>query len=95
MTATVHAEETTLSELLSKLKQGDTILITSGNSKTPVAKIEAVAPPHHDVLKRFGWLAHLNLDIPDSAFFDPLPEEELKMWYEGDPDDPINTGKPR
>jgi hypothetical protein len=24
------------------------------------------------------------------AFFDPLPEEELRLWEEGHPDDPLN-----
>ncbi len=95
MTATIHAEDTTLAELLSKLQQGDVILITNGDTNTPVAKIEAVPPAPVTVTRRFGWLAHLNLDIPDSAFFDPLPEEELRMWNEGDPDDPIYTGRPR
>jgi antitoxin (DNA-binding transcriptional repressor) of toxin-antitoxin stability system len=95
MTATIHAEDTTLAELLSKLQQGDTILITNGDANTPVAKMEAVSPVPEIVQRRFGWLAHLNLDIPDSAFFDPLPEDELRLWEEGDPDDPLYTGKPR
>lgn len=27
-------------------------------------------------------------DLPDSFFFDPLPEEELKLW-EGTDEDPV------
>jgi hypothetical protein len=26
-------------------------------------------------------------DIPDAFFFDPLPEEELKLWEGGDDED--------
>ena len=94
MTATIDAAEITLAELLDKLQSGDTFIITNGEAKTPVAKIEAIPPPNPNP-QRLGALAHLNLHIPDSFFFDPLPDDELRMWEEGDADDPIYTGKPR
>jgi antitoxin (DNA-binding transcriptional repressor) of toxin-antitoxin stability system len=94
MTAIIDAADITLAELLDKLQIGDTFLITNGAAKTPVARIEALPPPNPNP-KRLGALEHLNLTIPDSFFFDPLPEEELRMWEEGDPDDPLYTGKPR
>jgi len=46
-------------------------------------------------VRGFGLLAHLPA-VPDEAFFDPLPEEELQAW-EGDasPDEPArDRGKP-
>jgi hypothetical protein len=41
-------------------------------------------------VRGFGLLAHLPA-IPDEAFFDPLPEEELQPW-EGEPSP--DPGKP-
>jgi prevent-host-death family protein len=55
----------------------------------PVAKVV----PEKENSKRvrgFGLLAHLPA-IPDEAFFDPLPEEELQAW-EGEPSP--DPGKP-
>lgn len=80
MTSTIDAEETTLLELLEKLKSGDSVIITSGTEKTPVATLEAI-PELPKNPQRLGFLEHLNLPpIPDSAFFDPLPENELRLW---------------
>jgi hypothetical protein len=33
--------------------------------------------------RRFGALKD-KLSLPDAFFFDPLPEEELKLWEGGD-----------
>ena len=79
MTLTVDAAETTLSELLLKVQAGDIVIITSGDQKIPVAKLEAIALPVQNPM-RIGFLKDLNLNIPDSFFFDPLPEEELQAW---------------
>lgn len=91
MTATIFEAKTKLSELVKRAQAGETVIITSGREKTPVARLEAIAPVKH---QRLGFLEHLKIQIPDS-FFDPLPEEELRMWNEGDPDDPLYTGKAR
>lgn len=80
MTSTIDAEETTLSELLEVLKSGDSIIITSGPEKTPVATLARISEIPKNP-KRLGFLEHLHLPpIPDSAFFDSLPEEELALW---------------
>ncbi len=68
--------KTKLSELVKKAQQGEEVVITSGREKKPVARIEAINP---EVPKRLGFMEHLGITIPDS-FWDPLPEEELKMW---------------
>ncbi len=82
MTSIVDASETTLPELLKSLQLGDTVILTSGEGKTPVAKVEAIAPQKGKP-QRLGALAHLGIHIPDS-FFDPLPEEELRAWEGGE-----------
>lgn len=82
MTATIDVDQTTLSEILLQIKSGDTIILTQGEEKLPVARIEAV-PPTVKNPKRLGALEHLHLHIPDSFFSDPLAEEELRAWEGG------------
>lgn len=91
ISATIFQAKTNLSELLKQVQAGETVIITSGREKTPVARLEAVTPKKP---QRLGLLEHLNIQIPDSAW-DPLPEEELRLWNEGDDNDPLYTGKPR
>lgn len=81
-TATIFEAKTKLSELVKKAQNGEEVIITSGRAKTPVARLEAVQPKPK---KRLGLLEHLNVDIPDSFFFDPLPEEELALWEGREP----------
>jgi antitoxin (DNA-binding transcriptional repressor) of toxin-antitoxin stability system len=82
--------KTKLSELVRKAQAGETVIITSGRDKTPVAELKAIAPVKP---QRIGFLKHLDLPpIPDSVWFDPLPEDELRLWEEGEPDDPCYAG---
>jgi prevent-host-death family protein len=76
VTATMFEAKTKLSELVKKAQQGEEVVITSGREKKPVARIQAINP---QIPKRLGFMEHLGIAIPDS-FWDPLPEEELKMW---------------
>ncbi len=76
ITATIYEAKTNLSELIKKAQKGETIIITSGRDKTPVAKIEAVHPVGK---KRLGALLTPGFVLSDS-FFEPLPDEELRRW---------------
>jgi prevent-host-death family protein len=76
ITATIYEAKTKLSELIKKAQKGETIIITSGRDKTPVAKIEAVHPVGK---KRLGALLTPKFVLNDS-FFEPLPEDELRRW---------------
>jgi antitoxin (DNA-binding transcriptional repressor) of toxin-antitoxin stability system len=89
-TATIFEAKTNLSDLIKKAQAGEKVVITTGREKTPVAELTPIPVKKP---QRLGFLKHLNLDIPDSAFFDPLPEEELRLWNEGDPDDILYTGQ--
>lgn len=80
-TATIYETKTHLSELLEKVKAGETVVITSGREKTPVARLEPMEPKK---FKRLGVAYDPNFGMPES-FWDPLPEEELRLW-EGDGD---------
>lgn len=76
ITATIYDAKTNLSELLKKALKGETIVITSGREKTPVAKIEAIHPSKK---KRLGALRTPGFKLT-SAFFEPLPDDELRHW---------------
>ncbi len=68
-TATIFEAKTRLSELVKKAQQGETVIITSGREKTPVAKLVPIEP---FVPKRLGILENPNFELPES-FWDPLP----------------------
>ncbi len=74
--ATIFEAKTNLSELLKRAQHGETVIITSGRGKTPVESLEAIHPVGK---KRLGALLTPEFVLTE-AFFEPLPEEELKLW---------------
>jgi antitoxin (DNA-binding transcriptional repressor) of toxin-antitoxin stability system len=83
-TATIFEAKTNLSELIKRAQAGEKVIITSGREKTPVAEI---SPLGVQKPQRLGFLTHLNLpDIPDSVWFDPIPDEWTgELDVPGDP----------
>lgn len=80
MTVTMFEAKTRLSELVQKAQAGEEIIITSGREKTPVARIEPLEKRKGVTL---GALCNPNFKVsPD--FWDPLPEEELRLWEGGE-----------
>ena len=75
---TVHAAKTHLSKLIERACAGEEIVIARGN--TPVVRLVPVQQPAPK--RKFGTLKGL-FEVPDS-FFDPLPDDELKLWEGGD-----------
>jgi len=80
-TVTIHKAKTQLSKLIARAEAGEEIIIARG--KEPVARLAPIAAGKQR--PRFGVLKG-KLKIPDSFFFDPLPEDELKLWEGGDED---------
>jgi antitoxin (DNA-binding transcriptional repressor) of toxin-antitoxin stability system len=76
ITASIFEAKTNLSDLVKKAQKGEIVIITSGRDKTPVARLEAIHPV---AKKRLGVLETPGFVLTD-AFFDPLPEEELRLW---------------
>ena len=72
---TIHKAKTELSKLLKRVEAGEEIIIARGGKQ--VAKLVPAQPLKS---RGLGALKHLNLQIPDSAFFDPLPDDELAAW---------------
>ena len=79
VTATLFEAKTNLSKLVKLAQKGEVIIITSGRDKTPVAKLESVQPV---AKKRLGACETPGFVMPES-FFEPLPEEELRLWVGG------------
>ena len=77
--ATIFEAKTKLSELIKKAEKGDTIVITSGRNKKPVAKLSPIEPFKP---KRLGVCYNPNFVLP-ADFFDPPTEEELTEWESG------------
>lgn len=77
-TITIHEAKTNLSKLIARAEAGEEIIIARG--RQPVAKLV----PLEAAKKKptFGALKG-QFSIPDSFFFDPLPEEELVLWEGG------------
>ncbi len=76
-TVNVHEAKTQLSRLLAQVEAGEEVIIAR-NGK-PVARLVSCRPKGKP---QFGSNPEL-LAIPDSFFFDPLPEEELRLWEGG------------
>jgi prevent-host-death family protein len=71
---TIHVAKTTLSQLIARVEAGEEIVIARG--KEPVARLVPVrrATPR----RRFG--AMRGKARVGAAFFEPLPEDELRRW---------------
>ena len=81
----VHEAKTHLSRLLERAHAGEEIVLAkAGKPYARLVPLKTVDKPRRQPGLLKGW------DIPDSAFFDPLPDEELKLWNEGSPTDPLN-----
>ncbi len=76
ITASIFEAKTNLSDLVKKAQKGEVVIITSGRDKTPVARLEAIQPV---AKKRLGALETPGFILTDK-FFEPLPEEELRLW---------------
>ncbi len=79
ISASIFEAKTNLSNLVKQAHKGEVVTITSGRGKTPVARLEAIRPV---AKKRLGALETPGFVLSE-RFFEPLPEEELKLWDGG------------
>ncbi len=83
---TIHEAKTHLSRLLAQVEAGEEVVIARGRQE--IAKIVPLSPKKKSK-RELGWLAHAiapGKDPLEDGFWDPLPEEELKLW-EGENED--------
>ena len=81
---TVHEAKTNLSRLIPRAEAGEEIVIARGMD--PVVRLQLVTPKAEP--RKPGRLMGIP-PLPDSFFFDPLPEDELRLW-EGHGPDPMD-----
>lgn len=79
ITASIYEAKTNLSSLVKQAQKGEVVTITSGRKRTPVARLEAIRPV---AKKRLGALETPGFVLAEQ-FFEPLPEEELRLWNGG------------
>jgi len=79
ITATIFEAKTNLSHFVRQSQKGEVVIITSGRDRTPVARLEAIQPV---AKKRLGALETPGFVLSEQ-FFEPLPEEELRLWDGG------------
>ena len=76
-TVTIHKAKTELSKLIERVERGEEVIIARG--RTPVVRLVPYAPEQpkrgFGSMKGKVWL--------DESFWEPLPEEELKLWEGG------------
>ncbi len=82
MEYSVHEAKTHFSKILAAVAQGEEVIITSGRTKKRIAKVTRVEQPSRSP---FGFAKDLLPNPLPPEFFDPLPEDELRLWNgEGD-----------
>lgn len=81
----VHDAKTHFSKLLERAHAGEEIVLAKAGK--PYAKLVPLTSEKPQ--RQPGRLKGLITD----AFFEPLPPEELKLWEEGWPGDPLSEGK--
>ena len=77
MLVTVHAAKTNLSKLIDAALAGEEVIIAKG--KNPVVKIVPIPKRRFKIGVLEGQLVG---EGPD--FFEPMSEEELKLWEGGE-----------
>ena len=73
-TVTIHAAKTQLSKLIARVEAGEEVIIARRDK--PVARLVPIEPTKPK--RQFGSMKGKVWVGPE--FFDPLPEEELRLW---------------
>ena len=82
MEYSVHQAKTQFSKLLAAAAQGEEVIITSGKARKRIARLSRVEEPKKSP---FGFAKDILPSALPAEFWDPLPEEELRLWNgEGD-----------
>ena len=76
-TFNVHDAKTHLSRLIDRAHAGEEIILAKAGK--PYAKLVPIGPAPSGPKRKPGGLA-VTGEIPDSVWFDPLPEDELERW---------------
>lgn len=82
MEATMHEAKTNLSKLVARALAGEEIILTSGKSRTAVARIVPMVPVEQPEMKERPIGLFAAEMGPDSGYdwSEPMSEEELALW---------------
>jgi prevent-host-death family protein len=81
---TIHKAKTELSKLVQRAVEGEEIIIARGSE--PLVLLAPLAAPGGRVARKRrqpGSMKHLLRAIPDHIWFEPMPEDELRLWEGG------------
>jgi antitoxin (DNA-binding transcriptional repressor) of toxin-antitoxin stability system len=88
ITVNIRQAKRRLSKLIAKAEAGEEVLILRGTK--PVVQLRAVSSKRFKLTfgmwsekmkaRRVPGMLKGKVSIPDEFFFDPLPEEELRLW---------------
>jgi prevent-host-death family protein len=67
-----------LADLIRRVRAGEEIIIV--NDKQPLAKLIGIGASTSSEPRKPGALKG-RLNLPDSFFFEQLPEDELELWW--------------
>ncbi len=100
MQATMHEAKTNLSKLVARARAGEEVILTSGKSHAPIARIVPIDVHETPTLKERPIGLFASEMGPDSSYdwSEPTSEEELALWdapiistwknNDGDPKEP-------
>ena len=74
--ATIFEAKTNLSDLIQRALRGEEVQITSGRERKPVVRLVPIEPV--PASRRLGFMKGQGSFDPE--FWDPLPEDELRLW---------------
>jgi prevent-host-death family protein len=80
MQATMHEAKTNLSKLVARARAGEEVILTSGKSHAPIARIVPISTPETPVLKERPIGLYAKEMGSGPIFLDPMTEEELALW---------------
>jgi antitoxin (DNA-binding transcriptional repressor) of toxin-antitoxin stability system len=77
-TVTLEKAGSELADLIRRARAGEEIIIA--DDKQPLAKLIGIGASTSSEPREPGALKR-RLNLPDSFFFEPLPEDELECWW--------------
>ena len=75
-TFNLHEAKTHFSRLVDRAHAGEEIIVAKAG--VPYARLVPIEPVSKPKRKPGGWPELAS--IPDSVWFDPMPEDELELW---------------
>lgn len=85
----IHAAKAQLSEYLSKVERGETVIIARRNK--PIAELRPISASILTKKSRPMGLAKGKIHWVEDTFA-PLSDADLTDWYDIHPDDPLHLG---